>query len=179
LIGAKPIFIQVKDNGPEVVSMIIKASLIKCALGLGIQISDAQSEVLSEDIQAQFSYDSIEDINECLKSARRGEFGFGHNSRNTLNMILITEWMAKHLEKKSIAKEKIHSKHKQNNLLKDSTPLVDYEAYKKKLEEDREHKRIHGISEIDKKKKEAMKEFGYSEFKEQYFKSKPNKKLKA
>lgn len=90
-----------------------------------------QAAVLSKDVLDKYHYDSIEDVREALKKGRRGTYGFGHNSRSSLNMILISEWMEKHLEEKAEAREKMISE-----IQSPTEPLeiVDYEAYKERVE---------------------------------------------
>jgi len=111
----------------------------KCAEQLNISMSQNQASTLSDDLIDVYSHDSVEDITECLKNGRRGEYGFGHNSRNSLNMILIREWMSLHLEKKAIEREKENKKNKIEN--NEPLEIVDYEAYKiRTKKEDKEKK---------------------------------------
>ena len=127
LIKCKNISLQVKEHGELAVLTEVRLYVEKCAMALNIQMSQIQVVTLCEDLIDTYSHDSIEDLRECLKSGRTGAYGFGHNSRNSLNMILIREWMAAHLEKKAIEREKHHQKTK---ILKQPIEDIDYEAYK-------------------------------------------------
>lgn len=84
-----------------------------------------------------------------------GVYGFGHNSRSSLNMVLISEWMEKTLETKIDEREKEHKKMKGSD--KDELPNIDYNEYKKRLNAEKEE-----IKEID------AKERAYREFKFKY-----------
>lgn len=125
--------IQARHFGEDKVLAVIRAAIEKCAISLGITMTEEAIAVLCYDLFDVYRNDSVEDIIECLKKGRRGVYGFGHNSRSNLNMILIHEWMVKHLEEKSEIREKELSKFK----LIDKEPLkdVDYESYKKRVQE--------------------------------------------
>jgi len=102
-------------------------------------MSEIQVVTLCEDLVDTYTYDSIEDVRECLKNGRRGVYGFGHNSRNSLNMILIREWMSLYLDKKAIEREKVNKKSKMSN--KEPLQEVDYEAYKIRSEKEAKEKK--------------------------------------
>lgn len=139
MLIAKPIKIQIAHGNETEVRVTILMSVEKCAEQLNISLSQNQAVTLSDDLIEVYSHDSVEDITECLKNGRRGEYGFGHNSRNSLNMILIREWMSLHLEDKAIEREKVNKKSKMSN--KEPLQNVDYEEYKIRSEkEDKEKK---------------------------------------
>lgn len=102
LLKAKPINEQIIKFGRNEVNIQISNSVFKCAIGLNIELTNFQSQILIEDIVDKYKYDSIEDIQQCLKNGRRGDYGPTYGK---FNMIVISEWMNKHLEKKSIARE--------------------------------------------------------------------------
>jgi hypothetical protein len=112
LLQAKPIREMVKDFGIDKVKIEIIGSIVKCATGLGINMSETQTLLLCEDIMDVYPYESVEDVCMVLRNGRTGKYGFGHNSRNVLNMILIREWMTLHLEEKATAREKVIEKRK-------------------------------------------------------------------
>ncbi len=87
----------------------ISKSVIKCGIGLGIELSNYESQLLVEDLVDVYKYDSIEDIQVCLKNGRQGKYGKNYNK---LNMIVFGEWMSKHLEQKAIEREKQYSTNK-------------------------------------------------------------------
>lgn len=71
-------------------------------------MSNNQVLTLCNDIMDSYPTESIEDVRECLKNGRRGVYGFGMNSRSSLNMILFREWMTNHLEIKAELRTKRH-----------------------------------------------------------------------
>lgn len=74
----------------------------KCVNSLGLEIDNSTLQTLIEDIVEKYKYDSIEDIRECIKKGRQGYFGKVYGK---FDLIVISEWMSKHLEEKSIARE--------------------------------------------------------------------------
>lgn len=125
IFKARPILLQRKESGDETVLIEIRISVERCAMGLGINLSQDQIMVICNDIMEVYSYDSIEDIQQCLKKGRQGKYGFGHNKRDSLTMHLIREWMQKHLEEKAQIRENIieHRKVETN-----SKPITDEKA---------------------------------------------------
>lgn len=102
LLNAKPINEQILKFGRNDVDNEISKSVTKCAIGLEIELSNHVLQILIEDIVDKYKFDSIEDIQECLKKGRRGHYGTTYNK---LNMIVISDWMSKHLEEKAIERE--------------------------------------------------------------------------
>lgn len=105
---------QVHDHGDDNVKNYIKAALIKLSNAIGDNL-DANADrlnMLASDLIEVYHYDSIEDITECLKKGRRGDYGFGHHKRGFITMLLLREWMARHLEEKAIIREKEIERHK-------------------------------------------------------------------
>lgn len=129
-----------KRNAYEIVFVAVR----KCALGLGLDFSQEATEVLSEDLIDKYKYDSIEDILFALKNGRQGKYG---NNYGKLNMIVISDWMTRHLEEKAKEREKLRHNEKSYKL-----PEVDYDAYKIKVkeEQEKEAKKRHSISDIRK-----------------------------
>lgn len=145
---------QIKEHGKQNVLTEISISIRTCALALNITLSEIQLVTLCNDVIDVYHHDSIEDVRECLKMGRRGVYGFGHNSRNSLNMILISEWMQKHLEKKAIEREKLHKK---NMITKEPLQNVDYKAYHIRMEQ-----------EAKEKKEDNKQDEQYNNFKHNY-----------
>lgn len=154
---------QIKEHGEELVQAEIITYIAKLALGLGIQLSNEAILLLSEGILEVYAYDSIEDVKECLKSARNGLYGWGMLPRSTITMMHVREWMAQHLEKKAIAKERMHKLLKENS--RDNLPKVDYQAYKSRIAEEKN---------VAKKKNGA--DDAYREYKAKYLMNKQNDK---
>ena len=96
--------------------MLVMTAISKCIISLGIEMQKETMLVLAEDIIAKFPNESLEDVFECLRRGRRGDFGFGHNTRKHLNMLVISEWMEKLLELKSLEMEKLHQKTKHKEI---------------------------------------------------------------
>lgn len=126
-------------------------------MSLNIKMNSLQLETLCEDIMDSYPYDSLEDVREVLKNARQGVYGFGHESRGAITMILIRDWMSQHLEKKARILESKHNKQK----LSDKTiyKTVDYEKFKKN-------------PPVNLKKKQDEKEKAYQKFKQDLYKNK-------
>lgn len=95
---------------------------------MGIELTDMAISILTADIIDVYRYDSIEDVLWCLKKGRQGYYGTTYGK---LNMIVIAEWMAAHLEAKAEAREKELSQRKAKSKLE--VDGVDYEAYKLKI----------------------------------------------
>ena len=102
LLLAKPINEQILIHGRNDVNIEIGKYVTKCARGLGVELSNESLQILIEDIIEVYKWDAIEDIQVCLKNGRQGKYGPTYNK---LNMIIIQEWMSKHLEQKAIARE--------------------------------------------------------------------------
>ncbi|TNE74957.1 hypothetical protein EP331_00260 [bacterium] len=100
--------LQIKDHGELSVLNYVKANLLKLSTAIGDNLDQDYSrlEMIAEDLIELYHYDSIEDIRECLKKGRRGDYGFGHHKRGYVTMLLLREWMEKHLEEKAIIREK-------------------------------------------------------------------------
>lgn len=130
LLKCKPVFLQVKEYSHQTVVKTIAGFLIKCSSQLGLSFDPRFIEVLSEDVLDKYKYDSLEDIAECLKKGRQGFYG---TSYNKLTMIVITEWMNKHLEDKANARER-HIKQKYQTT-KEPLNVVDYEKFKARISE--------------------------------------------
>lgn len=81
----------------------------KCATAIDVPLTNEQSEILVDDIIDVYKWDSIEDIQICLKNGRQGKYG---KTYGKLNMIVFSEWMAKHLEDKAYAREQAFQKSK-------------------------------------------------------------------
>lgn len=108
LIGTIPIAVHLRKANTKVLILNeIRISLEKCAMGLGIKMSDYQFEILSTDILEVYQYDSLEDVQQCLKKARQGEYSFEHFKRDVISMPLFRHWMSCHLDDKAAIREKI------------------------------------------------------------------------
>lgn len=153
LLKAKPISEQLLKFGRNEVNVQISNSVIKCAIGLNIELSNTQTQILIEDLVDKYKYDSIEDIQQCLKKGRRGDYGPTYGK---LNMIVISGWMSIHLDKKAAARESAHSTAKH--------------VFKNREEYDNAVKIGSKINQEnkDRKKAERYDEISYEEFKAQY-----------
>lgn len=109
LLKAKPITEQLLTFGRNEVNMEIAKAVNKCIRGLNIEMDNTSIQILIEDIVDVYKWDSIEDIQVCLKNGRQGKYGKNYNK---LNMIVFSEWMSKHLEQKAIERESQYSKNK-------------------------------------------------------------------
>lgn len=140
LLKALPIQNQIRNYGEEAVIMNIAPSIEKLAYSLNIKMEKIQLVTLCEDIMECYPYDSIEDVRECLKKARQGEYSFGHHQRGVISMPLIRDWMSIHLEKKAQIRERqIHNAKQTESVEKYQN--VDYQAFKKRQAENGKEKK--------------------------------------
>lgn len=135
-------------NDTRDVKKHIASLLIKCALGLGVDLSEELLELLVSDITEVYGYDSIEDVALALKNGRQGKYGKVYGK---INMVVISEWMGYHLDRKAQEREKEIQNQKVDEY---ELPAVDYEAYKLRelAKEEKEQAKKHTIEDI---KKEA------------------------
>ena len=108
ILKAKPIFLQVNEHSEKHVKQIIATWLLKLSSSIGDTLHNDADRLttLVEDLMDVYSYDSLEDVRECFKKGRRGEYGFGHHKRGFITMLLLREWMSRHLEEKAVIREK-------------------------------------------------------------------------
>jgi hypothetical protein len=109
LLQCKPITAQILKHGRSQVNLVVAASVNRCLEGLDIDLPNDKIQLLIEDIVDVFKFDSIEDIQICLKNGRQGKYG---KTYGKLNMIIIQEWMAQHLDRKAQAREAQYNKAK-------------------------------------------------------------------
>jgi len=100
---------QVVQFGRDAVNLEIAKSINKCCQALDIILENHMLQMLVEDIVEKYSTDSVEDVQQCLKKGRRGNYGTTYNK---MNMIVISDWMSKHLQEKAQAREKHLAKFK-------------------------------------------------------------------
>jgi len=132
---------------------------MKCAIGLGIELSNYESQILIDDIVDKYKFDSIEDVQVCLKNGRQGKYGTTYNK---LNMVVISDWMFKHLEDKAAAREKAYQEYKKENDFAGWATREEYEkaamkptpkSYRDKLREiDEEYQKFKAAYEAKKMK---------------------------
>ena len=120
--------LQIKDNGKQIVKGKVLGFITKCSIQLGLSFDVSFMDTLAEDLIDRYTYESIEDIAECLKKGRQGFYG---TSYNKLTMIVISDWMQKHLSDKSEAREKYLKATYQTS--KEPLAVVDYEKYKERI----------------------------------------------
>ena len=109
LLKAKPITEQLLTFGRNEVNKEISKAVTKCLKGLNIEIDNTSLQIFIEDLVDVYKWDSIEDIQICLKNGRQGKYG---KTYNKLNMIVFGEWMPQHLEQKAIERESQYKSHK-------------------------------------------------------------------
>jgi len=168
LLYAKPIMLQCNEFGSDGVSQIVKAWLLKLSESIGDNLIDNKNrlDTLSEDLIETYYYDSLEDIRECLKKGRRGEYGFGHHKRGYVTMLLLREWMGKHLDQKAQIREKEIEKQKVNvSDVENFDAKRFYEIGAKFLKAQKENE----------KKRNSFSSATYEAIKHDYFKDKDEK----
>lgn len=163
LLKAKPIVEQISRFGRNDVNNEIAKSLMKCAISVGIELSNHKSQLLVEDLVDKYKYDSIEDIQQALKKGRRGNYG---STYGKLNMIVFTEWMARHLEEKYHALENKLESDKNETDFKGWKTREEYEAAARKPT-------VKSAKDILKEK-----EYDFSKFKMDYIRKNSQKNKK-
>ena len=167
ILRAKPIFLQIKEHNQIQVLQLVSLWLLKLSDAIGDSLKENPSRLkdLAQDLIEVYRYDSLEDIRECLKNGRRGIYGFGHNKRGFISMILLREWMSKHLDKKAELREKDIKAKKI-----EATDIENFDAksfYESGLKYQKE------VANLEKKRKESkLSPRQYNEFKNQYFEQK-------
>ena len=121
-----------KSSGYNKVAGHILNALSETFLSIGCECTAKQLKLFTDDLMDKYRLDSIEDILECLKNGRQGNYG---NNYGKLNMIVITDWMDQHLESKYREREKKEQNEKKKNA--SEIPTIDYKAYRERLERER------------------------------------------
>lgn len=114
IFKAKPMVIQsgTVQEGLTKVKTEIRMSVEKCAMSLGMTMSKAQVKILCDDIFDVYKFDSIEDVQQCLKKGRQGEYDLAHFKRDVISMPLFRYWMKQHLEGKAQQRERLIAERK-------------------------------------------------------------------
>lgn len=111
-LAAVPMVEYIRKGLIKDVLVSIRKGVEKCSTGLGLEMSDDQMVLLCQDIVDVYQHDSIEDVLLALKHGRQGKYGKVYGR---LNMIVVGEWMARHLEEKAIARENAMMKESGND----------------------------------------------------------------
>lgn len=108
LLQAKHIGLQIKEHGQEATKNQVKMYLSKCAELLDIQMSPANLDTYAIELLEMYPMESLEDIRECLKKGRRGEYSDNPKGRTygKINLEVLSYWMSQHLEEKAMARER-------------------------------------------------------------------------
>jgi hypothetical protein len=164
LLKCKPIAEVSREVSEEAVKMVIAQSLLKCSAAMNIQMPQPSLEVIAEDIIDKYKFESVEDIIECLKKGRRGDYATDKDSKayGKLNMEVISIWMTKHLDVKYQEREKAIQNEKKGEL-EDNFDAAEF--YKKGKEY------IDFLKEKE-KKSNSFSGSKYDEIKHQYFNKK-------
>ena len=129
LLKCKTIQYQVRTYGEQPVLGKIRMALEKSFIALDVPVDDVKMRILCEDLMDTYTHDSIEDIYQALKKGRSGQYGTNYNK---LNMVVIAEWMSRHLEEKAIARERKVALLKAKNF-DNQSEHIDYEAYRQRV----------------------------------------------
>jgi len=159
---------QLQEHDRKSVIAQIAEWLNLCAIGLEIDLAPERLLMMSADVLDTYTYESLEDVRECLKSARKGVYGWGMEKRGIMNMVLISFWMTEHLEIKSIERQILFesAQKSQRETEKEELKDVDYEAYKIRMRNQPKQEMPRVIKEEIRLKKE--KEFLF--FRKKYLK---------
>jgi len=149
LLKAEPIVNHIQKFGRNDVEVEVSKYVTVCAVGLDIPIDNIKLQILVEDLVDKYRHDSIEDIRECLKKGRRGNYGPNYGK---LNMIVISDWMARHLEEKYHALENKLESDKNETDFKGWKTREEYEAAARKPT-------VKSAKDIIKEKEESFNKF--------------------
>lgn len=167
ILKAKPIFLQIKEHNQIQVLQLVSLWLLKLSDAIGDTLKENPSRLkdLASDLIEVYKYDSLEDLRECLKNGRRGIYGFGHNKRGFISMILLREWMQKYLDKKSEIREK-----EIENKKVSAADIENFDAKKFYESGLKYQKELANLEKQRKQRKLSPRQF--AEYKNQYFESK-------
>ncbi len=157
--------IKVRQYGFDEVKKLVGAWVLKLAEAIGDDMNANRLSMLTSDIMETYYYDSLEDVRECLKKGRRGEYGYGHHKRGFVSMPLIREWMKEHLCKKAEIREQSLKQVKPERT-KPFDPEKFYSEGKKYLEGQKKRER----------QKSNFSDARYDEIKHRYFEEKQKEK---
>jgi hypothetical protein len=117
-------------------SVIIFVAQLINRLGKLYQIpgsSDEHSVILAEWVYDNYKFESLEAVKECLRNPPETFDEQGRKENNwRLTPDRIQKWMTVILEREAIKREKENEKLKLD--FKDELPMIDYESYKKRIE---------------------------------------------
>jgi len=115
----------------QYISTITKEIDTFCIL-FSIKITDYLMMLLAREAYEVFINESVLDVCQAIRNGASGKHG---TTYNTINPAIINEWVKLHLEQKYEARETELLKYKQE---KYTSPEVDYEAYKKRMDNDQD-----------------------------------------
>lgn len=156
----QPISVVQKITGIQAIEAQIEFDLIAAmsVLNLNLTLKDYQFQVIARELVAAFPNESIEDFQLCFRRGCLGAYGTIYN----VDLSVISNWMREYLEEKyQLIENKNYNQIKQE---KD----VDYEAFKVRLEHERE---LMNESESDRLKAERerqLKDLKLDEVKQGY-----------
>lgn len=117
-----------------------------------------QLPVIAQAIYDNFKSESIEDIILCF---RKGGAGF-YGPIFRLDGAVIIDWMQKYLEEKyTIVESKVYERKRED-------AEIDYKAFQKRIDEQRQRERSMSAEAFEEKKKKALKDLEYSETRRGY-----------
>lgn len=96
--------------------------------------SDENAVILAEWVYDNYSYETLSAVESCLQNPPQTLDEHGRVENNwRLTPDRIQKWMSVQLEKEAIAREKEHAKYKE--LYKEELSVIDYESFKKRVDE--------------------------------------------
>lgn len=122
----------IREVGQETLQELLEREIIKLANQMNIanNVNATQVPFIAEMLLETYPTESLADF---ILIFKRGAIGYYGNTYHKLDAATITEWMIKHIEEKSMYRERDQTTAK----TKFETEMVDYEAYKNRLEEKR------------------------------------------
>jgi len=128
-MGAKLICDLIREVGKDTLQELLEKEIIKLANQMNIanNVNATQVPFIAETLLDQYPTDSLADF---ILVFKRGAIGYYGNTYHKLDAATIMEWMTKHIEEKAMYRERDETTAK----TKFETEMVDYEAYRLKIE---------------------------------------------
>lgn len=153
---SKGVILKEQPDSVEVIKVIAHNLNRLGKLYLIPNFSEENAVILAEWVYDNYKFESLETVIECLKNPPETFDEHGNKENNwRLTPDRIQKWMAVKLETVAIQREAEHNKTKQLGM--DPLPKVDYDSFRKRLEE--------GTALKDNKPAPWYEEDGYQKFK--------------
>jgi hypothetical protein len=115
---------------PEAIKEGLTLDLVETSMIIGAEVKPNVCQLIAETILEAWPTEHLEDIKLAIQKGRAGLYGKVYG--NKISAPLVGEWIQKRAEERAIMREKEHHNRKNDEYV---IPEVDYEAYKKNLDQ--------------------------------------------